>query len=513
MGEEFDTSNDTSDVATADVSNDIPADIPDNEPEDLANDTPDDIPEDIPEDEPGDVVDNIPEDISEDISEDVPEETSRDVIDDIPEDALEDTSEDESQELGDEVVENTFDDESGNLVDDVSEDIPENMSEDIQEDVSENISEYIQEDKSENVVEDIPDDIPEDMLEDKSEEESQELGDKIVENTSDDEPGNLVDDVSEDIPEIISEDIQKDEPKDTVADIPEDILEDKSEEESQELGDDVLKNTSDDELGNLVDNVTEDLLVEKRDEPENIMKDIYDEDVEIDKQVEDTQKEEFNDATESNDVEHESSDIYDEYAGKFFNERRLHRNYDAQSAQDAMDITHDEDISIKRYSGDGYRAINESLYNPEYVPSSEFKRQQIESDVSNITECLERKEIPYDSRIYRGVNDMRSIFGDDFKNMSIGELNRKYSGTYFENKGFTSASTSEKVAERFANSWNGGLLSIEVPKGAKGMCIGDVSLYKKGENEVLLQRGTMYRINSVGMRNRQIHVDTTAIGC
>ena len=56
-------------------------------------------------------------------------------------------------------------------------------------------------------------------------------------------------------------------------------------------------------------------------------------------------------------------------------------------------------------------------------------------------------------------------------------------------------------------------MSIAVPKGAKGMCMGDVSLYKGGEKEVLLQRGSAYRINSVGYKNGQLVIDSTVIGC
>ncbi len=333
--------------------------------------------------------------------------------------------------------------------------------------------------------------------------------------TSDADTSAAVDtpDAVEDVPVDVSGDIPEDVPAaapeaseetDLVEDIPEDVPT-AAPEASEET--------------DLVEDIPEDVSTaapeasEETDLVGDIPEDVSTAVPEAQDTVEDAACDAVRETEEHADGKEETLDVYKEYNGNFFNEHKLDRNYDIQSSKDAVDINNEEDVSLKRYSGDGYREINESLYNPEYEPSSEWKRQQVESDVKNITGCIDRKEIPYDSKIYRGINDMSTIFGDDFKNLSIDELNQKYAGSYFENKGFTSASTSERVAERFASSWNGGLLSIEVPEGAKGMCIGDVSLYKNGEKEILLQRGTIYRINSVGLRNNQIHVDTTAIGC
>ena len=53
---------------------------------------------------------------------------------------------------------------------------------------------------------------------------------------------------------------------------------------------------------------------------------------------------------------------------------------------------------------------------------------------------------------------------------------------------------------------------MNVPKGANGMCMGEVSLYKNGEKEVLLQKGTVCRIDSIGENNGQLYVKTTVVG-
>ena len=216
-----------------------------------------------------------------------------------------------------------------------------------------------------------------------------------------------------------------------------------------------------------------------------------------------------------NDLQSELEDDfneYNDYKANIFENHKLDRNYDIQSIEDSKDLTPVERDTIERYSGIDYRNINKSLYDPEFKPQSLEQDNQLKSDINTLTDCLDRKELPYDARTYRGVSDMSIIFGDDFNKLSIQELNAKYSGQYFVNEGFTSASTKEKVAKRFSGSSNGGVMQIDLPKGSNAMCLGDVSLYKNGEKEVLMQKGTMFRIDSVGSRSGKLFIKTTAVG-
>ena len=216
-----------------------------------------------------------------------------------------------------------------------------------------------------------------------------------------------------------------------------------------------------------------------------------------------------------NDLQDELEDDfteYNDYKANIFGNHKLDRNYDIQSIEDSKDLTSAERDTIERYSGTDYQNINKSLYDPEFKPLSLEQDEQIKSDINTLTDCLDRKELPYDARTYRGISDMSIIFGDDFNKLSIQELNAKYSGQYFVNEGFTSASTKARVAKRFSGSSKGGVMRIDLPKGSNAMCLGDVSLYKNGEKEVLMQKGTMFRIDSVGSRDGKLFVKTTAVG-
>ena len=42
---------------------------------------------------------------------------------------------------------------------------------------------------------------------------------------------------------------------------------------------------------------------------------------------------------------------------------------------------------------------------------------------------LERKKIPREEIVYRGMDNLGVLFGDDAKKLSSEELNQKYSGT------------------------------------------------------------------------------------
>ena len=201
----------------------------------------------------------------------------------------------------------------------------------------------------------------------------------------------------------------------------------------------------------------------------------------------------------------DAKDIYDNDV--------LDQEYDALSKQGSKDLTEYERDSLERYSGSDYSGINKTLYSDNYDPGSTYKREQIQNDINNITNSIKRSEIPYDSRVYRGIDNIEVLFGDDAKNMSIQELNGKYSGSYFINKGFTSTSTSYSVAQDFSGTFNGGVMSIDVPRGSNGIAMGNVSLFKDGEKEILFQRGSVFRINSIVIdENNKLKVLTKLLG-
>ena len=192
----------------------------------------------------------------------------------------------------------------------------------------------------------------------------------------------------------------------------------------------------------------------------------------------------------------------------------LEDEYEKLSSLDVEDLSKDEISSLERYSGSGYSRINRSLYDNEYRPLSTYEKELNEKDINTLTNCISRKEIPFDFKAYRGTDNMEFVFGDDINNMSLEELNKKYSGTYFVNKGFSSVSTDYDVANDFLGYSNkGGVMTIDVPKGSKGIAMGDVSVFKNGEKEVLLQRGSAYQIKSIDMDdNNRLRLHTKLVG-
>lgn len=188
--------------------------------------------------------------------------------------------------------------------------------------------------------------------------------------------------------------------------------------------------------------------------------------------------------------------------------------YEKLSSLDVKDLSKDEISSLERYSDSGYSRINRSLYDNEYRPLSTYEKELNEKDINTLTNCISRKEIPFDFKAYRGTDNMEFVFGDDVNNMSLEELNKKYSGTYFVNKGFSSVSTDYDVANDFLGYSNkGGVMTIDVPKGSKGIAMGDVSVFKNGEKEVLLQRGSAYQIKSIDMDdNNRLRLHTKLVG-
>lgn len=115
--------------------------------------------------------------------------------------------------------------------------------------------------------------------------------------------------------------------------------------------------------------------------------------------------------------------------------------------------------------GSEYRDMNKVLNNKDFnVPD------YILQDIDTITECLERKKIPREEIVYRGMDNLGVLFGDDAKKLSSEELNQKYSGTLFISDGFSSTSMDKQIATAYAGFEEGVLMRIKVPEKCVG-CI------------------------------------------
>lgn len=483
---DFDTSDCgmDSEVDASDIAEDVEAELSDEVMEEMSSEFEEEFENDIPED-------IIEEDFVEENAEDILNQKIDDIV----------NNENLSTEAKTELLNDIKDSAVGAMSEEAAE-IPEDVEElaEVSENVDEELTE-IPEDTEENLVE-----IPEDTEETDGEAvKVLQMGDSDTTVVHEDTEQKL-----EDLEEGYQNAYEMEE------NIFEHILEDESLSEEDRI--ESLQNLREDAQG-LSDQYYSDVAEVTGDESgtleysgdtgeytENVELDIeqFEESCESD-EAEDNYESDENASEFENDLDAEfEDDLGNEY------EEALEQVFDVQSEIDVADLNDAEKISLMRYTGDGYSDINKSLYDPEFQADSLEQEMRIQSDVDHITGCLDRKEIPCDTKIYRGVSDMSVMFGTDAVTMSVEELNEKYSGMYFKNEGFSSTATNEAVASRFVGR-DGGIMEIDAPKGTKGMCLGEVSLYEDREKEVLLQRDTIYQINSVKMKNNQIHIVTTAI--
>ena len=210
---------------------------------------------------------------------------------------------------------------------------------------------------------------------------------------------------------------------------------------------------------------------------------------------------------------------YQKYKKPFFSKNNIERDYGAYSISDAENVSDEERRVLQDYTSDNpkcsYSNINKSLYDSEFKAASEQEESMLENEINILTDCLDKKELQRHTELYRGIKSASDIFGEDVDTMSPEEIIEKYTGIEYINPAFTSTSCSKDVAQKFADSaWGkySGLLTIKAPKGTKGMCVGDISSFGSSEGEVLLQRGTRYRLDKIAYKNGQFNITMTAIG-
>ena len=172
------------------------------------------------------------------------------------------------------------------------------------------------------------------------------------------------------------------------------------------------------------------------------------------------------------------------------------KDYDRQSTADAEGLNMDQRSSLERYSGDDYRKMNDSLRGKDVDYVTPQQEQRINDQIDNVTDVLDQKELPKDTNLYRGMDSPKHILGDDYQAKSLDQLRQENIGKVYTDDGFCSTSTSHAKAADFSQARDGTMVEISAPKGSNGMYMGDVST-RPYENEVLLQRGSAFRIDGI----------------
>lgn len=187
------------------------------------------------------------------------------------------------------------------------------------------------------------------------------------------------------------------------------------------------------------------------------------------------------------------------------------RRFQKQSKKDAMGLSYKERQALHEYCSDNgfpptYQRINSYLRGknsdlPDYLNDS----------VNEMTNAISERTLTRDTVVYRGLNNSQSLFGE-YDNCSIEELNQRFAGQEYIDRGFCSTSISEDGARGFAQSYRGTVLEINAPEGAQAMFTGEVSNYQADEQEILFQRGSVFTINSISEFNGLRRVNLTLSG-
>ena len=218
----------------------------------------------------------------------------------------------------------------------------------------------------------------------------------------------------------------------------------------------------------------------------------------------------------SENVEQEDDSSITDKMKSFFKGENMDSKYDAAVKEQHSKLDKQDLNTIKHYTGQGYEQMNKSLYKPDYQNDMTLlERLSINDNITNLTECIDKMELPESMKVYRGISDISDIIGRDNLEMPMDEMKEKFIGTEYVNPAFTSTSIDKEIAKVFAeDSYNGqgGLLTIRVPQGANALCVGDAGAYGKLEKEMILQRSTVFRIDDIDYDKGLYRVTLTAVG-
>lgn len=191
------------------------------------------------------------------------------------------------------------------------------------------------------------------------------------------------------------------------------------------------------------------------------------------------------------------------------------KEYKQYSQNDINGYSANNYYYLRDYAKEGYIDLNKYLCNKENnkVEFYPEKIEMLELKDKEISKVLDNRELPEDLKLYRGINSPRFIFGNDWKDKSIEDLQNEFIGKIIYSDGYSSTSIDRSVAESFSNNWGGSIMEINAPKGANGMFMGELSSFD--EKEVLLHKGSGYRINGIRADERNgtgYVIDCTLIG-
>ena len=172
------------------------------------------------------------------------------------------------------------------------------------------------------------------------------------------------------------------------------------------------------------------------------------------------------------------------------------RRYRRMSSASSRNIDYNHQRSLREYCGDGHELINGHLRGTLRREMTVERAGLVQDDIINLTETLNQHQLGRNMTLYRGVSNPGFMIGDNWENMTTAEINSANAGRIFHDNGFCSTSVSQNGASDFSQSRTGAMIIIHAPADANGMFVGAYN-GRENEQEVLLQRGSDFRIDSV----------------
>lgn len=187
-------------------------------------------------------------------------------------------------------------------------------------------------------------------------------------------------------------------------------------------------------------------------------------------------------------------------------------SYHGISKQHSSGVTDRQKMVISNYTTTSHSGINKYLDSIDVDRMSPALKMSICDQINVLTECIDKHELPESGVLYRGINS-REIFGDDISTMTPDNIIQKYQGTMKHSNRFLSTSCKEDKAKEYGEQKNGAVIQFKLPKGTKGLFLGDLPSFSMEEAEVLLQRGTSYRFDSITYDGYMYNIVATITGC
>lgn len=187
------------------------------------------------------------------------------------------------------------------------------------------------------------------------------------------------------------------------------------------------------------------------------------------------------------------SEGYQDFTGMDNDTQATNRAYELSDSH-TQALSKKQTNAAKMYTGESYHDINGGLRSGK-VPAD------YQATVRELDSAISQSKLPENTVLYRGMS------------MSP-ELSSKIKpGATFSDSAYTSTSINPRIPASFARGEGKTMMRIKAKKGQSGLAVNNVSNYD-GEHEVLLPRGTSYRVTNVykDKKTGMTYVDAEIVG-